>query len=87
MYRILTFYVYIGEYAISVNISILRPKVSIPWREISDIEINDNSVIIVFRSAGRTRNLLINKFNFEINQWETFVDNIIEQWKENPENT
>ena len=39
MYRILTFYVYIGEYALSINISILRPKVTIPWREISDIEI------------------------------------------------
>ena len=85
MYRILTFYVYIGEYALSINISILRPKVTIPWREISDIEIETEKIkgaIIVYRSGGRTKNLFINKLNFEKKQWDAFINNCVEQWND-----
>lgn len=82
MYRILTFYAYIGEYALSMNISLLRPKNSIPWREISDIEMEDKGIIIVYRAGGRAKTLFISRNNIEKNQWDAFVDNIIEQWKE-----
>jgi hypothetical protein len=87
MYRILTFYAYIGEYALSLNTSLLRPKNTIPWREISDIEMEDKGIIIVYRAGGRAKNLFINRNNIEKNQWDTFVDNIIEQWKESAKNT
>jgi hypothetical protein len=85
MYRILSFYAYIGEYALSLNTSFIGPKSSIPWREISDIELQDDGVIIVYRTGGRTKNQYVSKPNFEKDDWEEFVDNIIDQWKNSTE--
>ncbi len=82
MYRILSFYAYIGEYALSLNTSFLSPKNSIPWREISDIEMQDDGVIIVYRTGGRAKNIYVSKSNFEKDQWDEFLDNIIDQWKD-----
>ncbi len=87
MYRIFTFYAYIGEYALSINSNFLIPRRSIPWREISDIELEDNGIIIVYRSAGRAITFYISKSKIEKNQWNTFVDNIREQWKEGSKST
>lgn len=88
MYRKLTYYVYIGEYAISVNTNILKPNISIPWREISDIEVEENKrIIVVYRSGDKALNLFINKINIEKSQWNSLVDNIIEQWRDNPSST
>ncbi len=81
MYRILSFYVYLGEYALSIHTMYLMPRLVIPWREISDIEIQANGVIVLYRTAGRSKTIDINKSNFEKNEWETFLDMIIDYWK------